>query len=229
MIDFATILQSLGDYSLFLILLFIVIIIVAVKITKMLFAMLVAGVIGALFPVIVNDFLKIDGLVESGFGSSITFAVLAVIVYGIYSLLVFLHKAAKTAGETAFLPIRFLAFIGDVTINVVSFIGNIILAPFKYIGKLLSKDDKVHKEEHKEEHKESDDEFWKKREDKDEDDSEKYDDGSADIFVDKTEELVDEDKKSRDKEDSSDSFLSKVSEDYADYENVAKKKKKDED
>ncbi|MCK4927081.1 MAG: hypothetical protein KAS11_01320 [Candidatus Aenigmarchaeota archaeon] len=222
MVDFTAILQPLGEYSLYLILLFIVIVIVAVKITKMLFGMLISGVLGGLFPFIVNDFLKIYGLVEPGFQSSLTFALLGVIIYGAYSALVFLYGVAKIAGKAAFLPLRILAFVGDMTIKIVSFVGAVILAPFKFIAKAVSehkRDEKkdVDKDDDKDIDKDDDD-FWKKRE---EAESEEYD-GSDDISVDKTEELVREDVGKEDK----DSFLNQV---YANYEEFEKDKKKKKD
>ncbi len=213
MVDFTAILQPLGEYSLYLILLFILIVIVAVKITKMIIGMGVAAVLGGLFPYFINDILKISGLVEPGLSSSLTFALLGVIIYGAYSVLTFLYGAAKAAGKAAFFPLRVLAFIGDVTIKVVSFVGAVILAPFRYIAKAVS--------EHKESEKKDigkDDDFWKKRE---EPEPEEYD-GSEDISVDKTEELVREDAG----KDEKDSFLNQV---YANYEEFEKDKKKKKD
>lgn len=221
MVDFTAILQPLGEYSLYLILLFIVIVIVAVKITKMLFGMLISGVLGGLFPFIVNDFLKIYGLVEPGFQSSLTFALLGVIIYGAYSALVFLYGVAKIAGKAAFLPLRILAFVGDMTIKVVSFVGAVILAPFKFIAKAVSGhkgDEKKDIDKDDEKDIDKDDDFWKKRE---ESEPEEYD-GSEDIYVDKTEELVHEDVD----KDEKDSFLNQV---YANYEEFEKDKKKKKD
>jgi len=199
MVDFAAILQPLGEYSLYLILLFIVIVIVAVKITKMIIGMGVAAVLGGLFPYFINDILKISGLVE------------------------FLYSTAKIAGKAAFLPLRILAFIGDVTIKVVSFVVALIFAPFRYIAKAISghksneKKD-IGKDDEKDIDKDDDDDFWKKRE---EVESEEYD-GSDDISVDKTEELVREDTGKNEK----DSFLNQV---YANYEEFEKDKKKKKD
>ncbi|MCK5373312.1 MAG: hypothetical protein KAJ20_03160, partial [Candidatus Aenigmarchaeota archaeon] len=135
MVDFAAILQPLGEYSLYLILLFIVIVIVAVKITKMIIGMGVAAFLGGFFPYFINNILKISGLVEPGLSSSLTFALLGVIIYGAYSVLTFLYGVAKIAGKAAFLPLRILAFVGDVTIKIVSFVGAVILAPFMFIAK----------------------------------------------------------------------------------------------
>lgn len=214
MVDFTAILQPLGEYSLYLILLFILIVIVAVKITKMIIGMGVAAVLGGLFPYFINDILKISGLVEPGLLSSLTFALLGVIVYGAYSVLVFLYSTAKIAGKAAFLPLRILAFIGDVTIKVISFVGAVILAPFRYIAKAVSE----RKENEKKDMGKDDDDFWKKRE---EPEPEEYD-GSEDISVDKTEELVREDAG----KDEKDSFLNQV---YANYEEFEKDKKKKKD
>lgn len=213
MVDFTAILQPLGEYSLYLILLFILIVIVAVKITKMIIGMGVAAVLGGLFPYFINDILKISGLVEPGLLSSLTFALLGVIVYGAYSVLVFLYSTAKIAGKAAFLPLRILAFIGDVTIKVISFVGAVILAPFRYIAKAVSE-----RKENEKKDRGKDDDFWKKRE---ESEPEEYD-GSEDISVDKTEELVREDAG----KDEKDSFLNQV---YADYEEFEKDKKKKKD
>jgi len=221
MVDFTAILQPLGEYSLYLILLFIVIVIVAVKITKMLFGMLISGVLGGLFPFIVNDFLKIYGLVEPGFQSSLTFALLGVIIYGAYSALTILYSTAKIAGKAAFFPLRILAFIGDMTIKVVSFVGAVIFAPFRFIAKAVSghkRDEKKDIDKDEKDIDKDDDDFWKKRE---ESEPEEYD-GSEDIYVDKTEELVREEKNDEDK----DSFLNQV---YADYEEFEKDKKKKKD
>ncbi len=217
MVDFAAILEPLGEYSLHLILLFILIVIVAVKITKMIIGMGVAAVLGGLFPYFINDIIKISGLVEPGLSSSLTFALLGVIVYGAYSVLTFLYSTAKIAGKAAFFPLRVLAFVGDVTIKLLSFIGFVILAPFKYLAKLISKSEAEDNKDTKEK-KEDDDDFWKRRE---EAESEEHD-GSEDISVDKTEELVHEDTDKGDK----DSFLNKV---YADYEEFEKDKKKKKD
>lgn len=211
MVDLAAILQPLGEYSLYLILLFIIVVIVAVKITKMLFGMFIAAVLGGLFPFIVNDFLKIYGLVEPGISSSLTFAFLGVIIYGAYSVLTFLYGVAKVAGKAAFFPLRILAFVGDVTVKAVSFIGYLIIAPFRFIAKAVSEREKKEKKEVRHG---DDDDFWKKCE---EPGSEEYE-GPRDISVDKTEERVHEDMSG----DSKDSFFSKV---YADYEKFEKDKK----
>ncbi|MCK4926983.1 MAG: hypothetical protein KAS11_00815, partial [Candidatus Aenigmarchaeota archaeon] len=157
-----------------------------------------------------------------GLSSSLTFALLGVIIYGAYSVLTFLYGVAKIAGKAAFLPLRILAFVGDVTIKIVSFVGAVILAPFMFIAKAVSGhkgDEKkdVDKDDDKDIDKDDDD-FWKKRE---EAESEVYD-GSDDISVDKTEELVREEKNDEDK----DSFLNQV---YANYEEFEKDKKKKKD
>ncbi|MCK4808825.1 MAG: hypothetical protein KAS90_04340 [Candidatus Aenigmarchaeota archaeon] len=223
MVDFAAILQPLGEYSLYLILLFILIVIVAVKITKMIIGMGVAAVLGGLFPYFINDILKISGLVEPGLSSSLTFALLGVIIYGAYSVLTFLYSTAKIAGKAAFLPLRILAFIGDVTIKIVSFVGALILAPFRFIAKAISEhkeDEKkdIGKDDEKDIDKDDDEDFWKKRE---EPEPKEYED-SEDISVDKTEELVHEDAG----KDGKDSFLNQV---YANYEEFEKDKKKKKD
>ncbi|MEA2004136.1 MAG: hypothetical protein U9O53_04205 [archaeon] len=207
-------LQPLGEYSLYLILLFIIVVIVAVKITKMLFGMFIAAVLGGLFPFIVNDFLKIYGLVEPGIFSSLTFAFLGVIIYGAYSILTFLYGVAKVAGKAAFFPLRILAFIGDATVKAVSFVGYLIIAPFRFIAKVVSERESKEKKEVDDD----DDDFWKKRE---ESSTEEYE-GVRDISVDKTEERIHEDVSS----DSKDSFFSKV---YADYEKFEKDKKEKKD
>ncbi len=235
MADLAAIFSSFGDYSVYLILLFIIVVIVAIKITKLIFGLGIAAVIGALFPFIINDILKVSGLVEPGIQSSITFAVLAVIVYGVYSLLTMVYGLLKTTGKAAFLPVRIFAFIGEVTIKFLKFLGVIVIAPIKYIGKLMSesnkgkdgkkdrKDDMNKTESKGYNPRVSDDDFWKGREGLAEDEY----DGSEDMSIGKSEEQIEELPVAKDdsKKDKN-SFLSKV---YADYEEFEKDKKKKKD
>ena len=229
MADFAAIFSSFGDYSLYLILLFIIVVIVAIKITKLIFGLGIAAVIGAMFPFIINDILKVSGLVESGIQSSITFAVLAVIVYGLYSLLTMVYGLLKTTGKAAFLPVRILAFVGDMAIKLLTFLGHLVIAPIRYMGKLISgskgkgKDEKKETESKGYKPDESDDDFWKGREELAADEY----DGSDDMSVEKSEEQIEElPVANKDGKKDKNSFLSKV---YADYEEFEKDKKKKKD
>ncbi|MBW6462301.1 MAG: hypothetical protein K0B07_04615 [DPANN group archaeon] len=230
----SSILSSFGDYPLYLIILFIAIIIVAIKITKLIFGLGIAAVVGAVFPVIINDVLKVSGLVEPGFKSSLTFAVLAVIVYGLYSLLVMLYGLLKTTGKAASLPVRVLAFVGEVTIKLLKFLGQLVITPIKFIGRMISdlkgtsKEDKREGKDEKnkkgyKEHKtdESDEEFWKGREKLA---SDEYD-GSDDIYVEKTEEHIDDQSVAKNVKKDNNSFLSQVYSNYEEFEKDKKKKK----
>ncbi len=227
MADFAALFSSFGDYSLYLILLFIIVVIVAIKITKLIFGLGIAAVIGAMFPFIINDILKVSGLVEPGIQSSLTFAVLAVIVYGVYSLLTMVYGLLKTTGKAAFFPVRIFAFVGEATIKLLKFLGVLVIAPIKFVGKLISesrgKEKKSKTESKGYNPTKSDDDFWKGREELAADEY----DGSDDMSVEKSEEQIEElpvvkDDSKKDKN----SFLSKV---YADYEEFEKDKKKKKD
>ena len=197
----------------------------------MIFGLGIAAVFGGLFPIIINNVLKIEGLIEPGLQSTITFAVLAVIVYGSYMILHMLYELLKVSGKVASIPIKFLGFVGYLTIRLVSYIGHLIMLPIKYLAdKQNDSSEKIDKNEKKNKKEETydnhtrdddDDNFWERRQ---EDEPDTFNDDN-DIFVAKSENIMDTEDKPEVKKDTN-SFLSKV---YADYEEFEKDKKKKKD
>ncbi len=136
MVELSSIFSSLGDYSLILIIVFIILVVVAVKVTKMIIGLFVAGVFGALFPYLVNNILKIEGIVDPGLETSIIFALLAMIIYGVYSLLRFLYSTAAFTGKAFTAPLKILSYIGDSTIRILSAIGSSVIYVFSALKRL---------------------------------------------------------------------------------------------